>query len=274
MKLNLDGAITGQDVPASGSLTHVNAAIETGSFRLTKLGLRGDLNEVLVRTWADEDSTVRPDIIVRIRDKSENDWQSPEDQVGTIVVGTADCVGTGTNWSRYIADGDDVSDVFALPWLVAQCDIFIDTAGTKVAASYTVVGTHDIQLDDPLATGEKLYVNPGPARPFVKGRIGDYIESDEGLHRISAVVTAYELELDWYPSAPSAGAYIPAQEIPAGGDDGDGHLVFGLGRGFDQVMIQVLMLPHDACDAVGAKIMGLELGYRSTGQEMETDNGG
>jgi len=271
VKLDLSGPITSLDKPATGRFY---GRIETGSFRLTALGVRGDLNEVLVRTWADPSSTVRPDIIVRTREASSDSWKSPEDAVGTIAVGAADCVGTKTAWSRFIAIGDDVTTDFTLPWLVDQCDVFIDTAGVKVAATFTKTGTYTVQLSAALATGEKLYVNPGATRPFVPKGIGDYIETNEGFHRITAVNTAYSLVLDWYPSAPTSGIYVPAQAIPAGGSRGDGHLVFGLGRGFDQVMLEILMLPHSACDAVGAKITDLELGYKSTGREMKSDEGG
>jgi hypothetical protein len=164
---------------------------------------------------------------------------------------------------------------YKLPWLVDQCKIYIeDGAGVQTLADYTKRGTHWIELDSALGASEKLYVNPGAVRPFVLGRVGDYILTQYGAHRISAVPNAYELELEWYPPVACSGTYVPAQEMPAGGAEGDGKLIVGLGRGFDRIMLQILVLPHENADATGAKITELELGYRPTGPELKTDAGG
>lgn len=361
-RLDLVGPITGIDEPTAGTTSRHRGDIQTGSFRLTALGARGDINEVLVRTWADPDATVRPDIAVLVREECEDDWQTDDQPHGRIVVFDGSVWGDDTAWSRYIVRGDteyeinvtvpelvfqaidveivhqviapDVPEIvfemldteiitgqddvkvnvpglifemidpkviytrtidvnvpeiafqaidcqidrmgfYELPWLVDQCDIFReDINGNRTPATYTKTGPRKILLDTPLEKFESLYVNPGPARPFVLGRTGDYIFTEYGAHRIINVPTASEVELDWYPPEQVEGFYVPAQEIPEGGCGGDGKLVFGLGRGFDQIMIQVLIIPHGAVDATGAKITKLELGYRPTGPEMKTDAGG
>ena len=361
-KLDLDGPITGQDEIVPGSISRQKANIVTGSFRLTALGGRGDINEVLVRTWADPDATVRPDIAVRVREECDDPWQTDDQPVGSIVVFNDSVYGEDTAWSRYIKRGAtervinvtvpkisftpidvdvvhnpeisvtvpaitftpidvdintgtsihvsvptikftpidcqviyqptinvtvpvlnftaidcfvDRGGFYELPWLVDQCAIYReDINGVRTLATYTKTGDRTIILATQLGSFESLYVNPGPARPFVKGRVGDYIFSEYGAHRITVVDTASGLELDWYPPVQVEGTYVPAQEIPEGGCGGDGSLVFGLGRGFDRLMIQVLIIPHGAVDAIGAKITGLELGYHPTGPEMKTDAGG
>lgn len=363
-KLDLDGAITGLDEPTAGSISRHRGDIQTGAFRMTALGVRGDINEVLVRTWADPEATVRPDIAVLTKEECEDSWQTDDRPTGTIWVFEDLVYGDDTAWSRYIVKGRadrhievsvpelelspiDVSvvhnpailvtvpppielspiDVFVqtgqgaiqvslpsviftpidcqvtsgqavhvtvavleftaidcivdrggfyeLPWLVDQCTIYReDFSGTRTLASYTKTAARSILLDTPLGEFESLYVNPGPSRPFVNGEVGDYIFTEYGAHRITAVNTASNVELDWYPPVQVEGTYVPAHEIPEGGCGGDGKLIFGLGRGFDRLMIQVLIIPHGAVDATGAKITGLELGYHPTGPEMKTDAGG
>jgi hypothetical protein len=114
-------------------------------------------------------------------------------------------------------------------------------------------------------------VNPGSVRPFVLGRVGDYILTSYGAHRVSSVNTCYDLELEWYPPEVVSGTYLPAQEIPEGGAEGDGKIIVGFGRGFDQMMIRIMLLGHGNVDADGAKITGIELGYKPTGPELKTD---
>ena len=166
-------------------------------------------------------------------------------------------------------------DYYELPWLVDQCKVYIeDNVGVKTLASYTKRGAHWIELTTPLGATENLWVNPGAVRPFVLSPVGDYIFTSYGAHRITAVNTAGDLELDWYPPASVEGTYVPAQAIPAGGDKGDGKLIFGLGRSFDQIMIQILVIPHSSVDATGAKITKIEVGYTPSGRELKTDAGG
>jgi photosystem II stability/assembly factor-like uncharacterized protein len=364
VKLDLDGPILGVDEVSSGDVKRYYGEIATGSFRVTAIGLRGSAEEVLVRTWADPDSTVRPDVAVMIREETEDEWETNDQPHGDITVFTDRVEGVGTAFSRYLDRGltervieattptvevtpvdakviyqggikastpsvevspvdalvyfGDQTEILAttpvaeiapvdaevthdkpisattpsievapvdaevhragwytLPWLVDQCKVYVEQiAGTRTLAPFTKVGKFELQLTTPLNPYESLYINPGAVRPFVLGRIGDYILTQYGAHRISAVNTAYQVELDWYPPAECAGTYLPAQEIPAGGDEGDGKIIVGLGRGFDQIMLRVLLLPHAACDATGAKITGLELGEMDTGPELKTDAGG
>lgn len=357
-KLNVDGPIVGNDQLTAAVTDRWEGEISTGSFRVTSIGLRGSCDEVLIRTWADPDSTTRPDLLIMVKEETEDDWKTDARPHGTINVTPTNVQGDGTAFSRYLARaqtqrtidvttedlvvaavnakvlsaihvttaaitvapglvlvqhgqdnlqigapdieiaalavdvdsgvGIDVttsaltvaaSSVFVhrngyykLPWLVSQCDIYIeDIDGNRTLASYTKIGDFEIQLSTPLTVWEGLYVDPGAVRPFVLGEVGHYILTSYGAHRISAVNTAYDLELDWYPPVPCVGTYIPAQEIPEGGAEGDGKIIVGLGRGFDQLMIRVLLIAHDDCDADGSKITGIELGYKPTGPELKTD---
>jgi hypothetical protein len=274
LELDLEAGITGIDDYGNSVTSRWTGELVTGEFRLEALGLRGQLNEVLVRTWADPDATSRPDLVVMMREESDEQWRAGDQSEGTITVGTSSCVGTGTAWSRILADGDDVEDTFDIPWLVESIKgVYRLTAGpVYTAASYTKTGAKQIQLDSALATGEQLYVDPGVARPFVRMAVSDYIETEEGFHRVATVQDAYNLTLDWYPSQERSGVHVPAQQIPVGGDEGDGRLVFGLGKGFDGLMLRILLIPRDSSDAVGAKITGLELGYTPSGKEMKTDD--
>jgi len=361
VKLDLDGPITGEDNIAGSSVERFVGDLKTGSFRVTSIGIRGDADEVLIRTWADPDSTTRPDIAVLIREETTDDWMTNDQPHGDITVFTDRVEGVGTAFSRYLDVGEssrvlnvttpeieleaidvtvhhkinvtvpeielEAQDVivqryqeamkvsvpeielepiavgithdkpigltipeiqleavdvqvtrggyYKLPWLVDQCRIYREAIdGTRTLATYTKASDYEIVLSSELGTFESLYVNPGAKRPFVLGRVGDYILTEYGWHRISAVNTAYEVELDWYPPAECSGTYVPAQEIPEGGDEGDGKVIVGLGRGFDQMQLRVVILPHDDCDATGAKITKIELGYTPTGKELKTDAGG
>jgi hypothetical protein len=279
VNLDLAGAITGKDEPSSGEVIHHYGDLQTGSFRLQTLGIRGDMNEVMVRTWADPDSTTRPDVAVLIREESDDEWQTDVDendpgQGFAITVDDTSVVGVKTTWSRYVHKGISAGEI-QIPWLVDQCDIYVENAQfDRTPAVYTKTTDFSITLDVELKEPQSLYVNPGPARPFVRGRVGDYIFTEYGAHRITVVNTAYDVELDWYPPEAVTGTYIPAQAMPEGGEWGDGKLIFGLGRGFDQIMLQVLIIPHGTVDATGAKITGLEVGYLPTGKEMKKDSGG
>lgn len=362
VKLDLDGPLTGIDEVSGGDVSRHYGDCQTGSFRVIGIGIRGECDELLVRTWANPDSTVRPDLAVMVREETDEGWLVNDQPEGDITVFTDRVRGVGTAWSRYIDiatkggeidvtipqleleavnvsishpkpidvtvpelhfEVDDVivyrgTDIpvtipeieleavdvsvthnppinvtvpeltleavdaqihragyYVLPWLVSQCKVYkVDLAGTRTLVPFTKTGTHELILTTPLTGFERLYVNPGAVRPVVLGRAGDYIFTSYGAHRISAVNTAYEVELDWYPPEEVTGTYIPAQEIPAGGKEGDGKVIVGLGRGFDQLMLRVLLLPHGAVDATGAKITGLELGYMPTGPELKTDAGG
>jgi photosystem II stability/assembly factor-like uncharacterized protein len=363
VKLDLDGPILGVDEVSSGDVKRYYGEIATGSFRVTAIGLRGSAEEVLVRTWADPDSTVRPDVAVMIREETEDEWETNDQPHGDITVYTDRVEGVGTAFSRYLQRGltERVIEMttpkvavrphnmrvihnfiqmtvpkvgarpfdmlvnhegqtnikittpkvavrpfdmeithdkpigmttpkvavrpfdmnvhrdgyYVLPWLVDQCKVYVEQiGGTRALAPFTKVGKFELELTTPLNPYESLYINPGAVRPFVLGRVGDYILTQYGAHRISAVNTAYQVELDWYPPAECSGTYVPAQAIPAGGAEGDGKIVVGLGRGFDQIMLRVLLLPHAGCDATGAKITGLELGEMDTGPELKTDAGG
>jgi len=256
--------------------------IVTGCFRMNQLGARGDLREILVRTTVDPDCDILPRIALGIKSEPDDDWKYSPDISGTIAVdGTMGTVtGTGTAFSNRIAHGDDVETDFVIPWLVEKITkaYTINTGTLAVTAvTYTKIGAREIQLAAPLAGGEDLYIH-AIGSPQVHGQAGDLLEFDDGsIWKIQEVDTATSLAMAWVSGLyVGAATYIPTKEMPAGDSYGDGKVILGVGKGFDQIMLRFIMVPgvpdQGTINPKFVKIKKIELGFEPTGPELKTDD--
>jgi len=274
-------AVTGIDDADLGEDGRFHADMITGCFRIQKLGIRGDLSEILVRTNCDPNSSSRPMVAVGIKAEPEDDWRYGGKAAGTIAVdGVAVTItGTGTAFTNTIAAGDGASTVFDIPWLVEKATRVYwkqDAPGTtETDLAYTKSGARQITLALVLANGGDLIVEAGPYLPMVEGDVNDLLELEDGTILFISGITDYNSLTSGYIPGTYSGAaeYITAKEMPAGDAKGDGKLIFGLGEGFDQLMVRILMVPKESDDGKWAKITGVELGYRPTGKELKTDGG-
>ena len=138
--------------------------------------------------------------------------------------------------------------------------------------SYTKSAARKILLASVIPASEELYVH-AVGMPQVVGAAGDLVELTNGeLHVIDEIVDATtalctSLSNDYSGAA----TYIPSKEMPEGDEYGDGKLVFGLGKGFDQLMLRFIMVAGIDGDAKFAKIKRIEVGYEPTGPELKTD---
>lgn len=283
LDLQLHSGISGNDIVnvGPGGLPFAGEVV-TGCFRMTQLGVRGDVREILVRTNVDPEGDILPRLAIGIKSEPEDDWSYSPDVAGTIEVdgGAGTAAGTGTAFSNMIAYGDDVSTDFEIPWLVEKITrAYTRNVGTEVITntSYTKIGAREIQLPAPLASTDQLFVYAIGA-PQVYAQVGDLLELDDGSFRkISDVVSALVLQVDNVPADYlDAATYIPTKEIPAGDSYGDGKVIFGIGKGFDQIMLRFIMVPGIPGEGNTypkfAKIKKIEIGYEPTGPELKTDS--
>jgi photosystem II stability/assembly factor-like uncharacterized protein len=278
LDLQMASGITGFD--GADGLTEIPFAGDmiTGCFRMTQLGKRGEIREILVRTTCDPDATIRPRVAIGVKSEPEDDWRYSPPTAGTIAAdgSTGILEGTGTAFSNKIAEADGVTLAYDIPWLVEKIT-HVYTKHTitnvKTTAAYTKTGARQITLAAVIPANQELFVH-ARGLPYVRGEEGDLVELTNGqIHVIDEIVSATEAICSSLPpDYDGAATYIPAQEMPAGDSYGSGKLTFGLGQGFDQVMLRFIMVAGIEGDAKYAKINRIEVGYEPTGPELKTDD--
>jgi len=244
---------------------------------MTALGIRGDMREIRVRTTCDIDATVRPRVAIGIKSEPTDSWKYSPPVAGTFVADghIGEIIGTGSAMSNKIAEADGVTTDYDIPWLVEKVTrVYTRHTVTEelTTALYTKIGARQIRLDAVIPADEELFVY-AIGVPQVVGADGDLVELENGeLHIIDEILSATRASctslLDDYSGAAT---YIPAKEMPEGDAYGDGELTFGLGKGFDQLMLRFIMVAGIEGDAKFAKIKKIEIGYEPTGPEMKTD---
>jgi hypothetical protein len=278
LEFQMDRGITGLDVLSYETPWH--SEVVTGCFRLTQLGIRGELKKLVFRTNVDPDATVRPWLAVGVKSEPEDDWVYSPTPAGTVTVDGPNqfITGVGTNWTSLVGLGDDVTTDFDVQYLVEKITkamIYDELAVTWTTTTFTKAAARKIRLPSPLAAGEYLHVwgQGAPARREPKNDIlelsdGRMIVMDEPLEE--GVTTAL------FPYIPDdyddTATHIPTYEFPAGDENGDGKIVVGIETGFDQIMLRFIMLSANG-DFKYAKIKKIEFGFEPTGAELKTDDG-
>ncbi len=228
------------------------ATLETGELRVVEEGNKGRLMEIRIRTSAD--GTIMPGLVGAIKSLDDSDWTWLGDSTGTISVTDAACTGTGTAWSNCLGLGDDTATVFGVPAPPGVCRVYRDSALLESGTDYTE-GSSSITLSSPLLTGEKLYAY-WPGEPVVRAKVGDYIRTSEGFHRIETIPTATSCTLEWYPETTVTGYHCYGRALTTG----ESKLAdLPVNRTFNTIQVKIVIVPRLTSDMTYCLIDGIEL---------------
>ena len=263
---------TGNDITGKDKAEdYWHTLVETGELYPVPEGNKTSLKHIIIRTYSGVNSEAdRPRVAVKWRSLEDTAWKSAGDTVGTATMTTSALTGSGTAWSTTIAAGDDVEDTFTLPCLASQARVYIDSTLKVSGTDYTESGK-DITLSSALATGETLYAY-WENYPEVKVQVGDFFESSEGFHRVTAITNSTTITCDHYLSAGSETVtHIPAAQIP----DSDGETKLGLNGLVEGVRLRIYIIPHyGATDApTVVKLTGLTIGHIPMGRKILSATG-
>jgi hypothetical protein len=263
-ELSAGSAITGTDERESTGIydTYWYGKYRTGELYPAGEGNKAALKHAIVRTYADVSaSTHCPDVAIGVRSNEDSGWHyGGQDTTGTIALTTSTtATGTGTVWSNTIyTEAGAGTTVHTLPWQATQCQIYIDSTLQVLGTDYTITDTKQITLGSAMSMAEVLYAYSNNA-PEIKIKAGDYIESDEGFHRIASIESATSLTLvRGLASGTSSGTHYPAQQMGAG----DYELKLGINKLVEGVQFQIHIFPRDnAAAPTVAKVTGITIGY-------------
>lgn len=272
-ELSPGSALTGVDERSSDATydTYWYADYQTGELYPAGEGNKASLKHAVVRTYTDvSDSTYCPDVVVGVRSNEDSAWHyGGQDTTGTIALSASGlgttATGTGTAWSNTIyTEAGAGTLVHTLPWQATQCQIYIDSTLQVLGTDYTISDTKEITLTGAMSNAEVLYAYSNNA-PYIEIKAGDYIESDEGFHRIASIESATSLTLvRGLDSGTSSGTHYPAQQMGAG----DYELKLGINKLVEGVQFRILVFPRDNASApTVAKVTGITIGYVEAGRK-------
>jgi hypothetical protein len=232
---------------------HWYSTLETGEIRLVQEGQKASIYGVDLHTSIESNAYFNeaPDAIVQmigvgdVDDSGDEKWTTGGDSNGTISVTTALCSGTGTAWSTLIDYGDGATVAFTTQAAAAKCRVYLGSTAQVLDTDYTITGTKQITFTSAPSDGTSVIAYwTGEPRIIVKA--GDYIETSYGLHRITAITTATQMVLEWFPPATAVGTHLPAQQLSAG----EAETQFGLRGTSDRVRFKIHFIPRTHPDSV------------------------
>ena len=256
-------AITGLD----NSEDYWYTLFETGEVYPVPEGQKTSLKHFIARTYSDGGDD-RPRLAIKYRSLEDTGWKTTGDTVGTATMTTSALTGSGTAWSTAI--GADSGASFTLPWQGIQVRLYKDSTLLTVTTDYTISG-NDITLLVALTNGQTLYAYSSNY-PEVKVVVGDFFESTEGFHRVTAITNATTITLDHYLSSGSETvAHIPSTQLP----DGDGEVKMGINGLVEGMRLKLYLIPeYGASDAPSVvKLTGLTIGHIPMGRKILSATG-
>jgi hypothetical protein len=264
-RIGLGYIITGID--SFGSLStykqRFHGELQTGEVPITQDGSKTSVKEAWLRTYTLDDSG-SPAYIIQARATDELTWADSGDKNGTITVDPVSCTGSSTAWSNVVLWGNGSTTAITLPCLATQARVFIGTNGVETATTaYTVTGVREITMTSAPSTSQYIAVY-WDNEPYIRMRVGDFIETSEGFHRILSINTATDLTLDWYPHEERTGYHRPAKKQGSG----DWETVLGLNHSVDAMQFRFLIFPRKVTaaspliDVVGYSIVHVPGGPR------------
>jgi hypothetical protein len=135
-----------------------------------------------------------------------------------------------------------------------------------VTTDYTISG-NDITLLVALTNGVTLYAYWENYPEHSKVSAGDFFESTEGFHRVTAITNATTITLDHYLSTGSETVtHIPSTQLP----DGDGEVKMGINGLVEGVRLQLYLIPEYGASAAPSvvKLTGLTIGHIPMGRKI------
>lgn len=279
--LSTGDAITGKDAfsGTSADEEYWYATLETGEVYLVPEGQKTSIKHIIVRTYCDGTAGTNPHLLVDVRSIEDSDWSNRGDGFGTITVTTDACTGDGTAFSHLVGRAGDEVDgsevTFTCPAPPAR--VYLETGGTytlQVLGTHYTVSGNDITFTAAPGAGNNLYVY-WDNYPEVKVSVDDFIETTEGLHRITAVNVAGDagtadedthLTLDHYLSTGSdaTATHHPAVQVP----NGQGEVKIGLNKLTEGCRIRIRIVPETGGDATVLKITSLAIGHEPCGKKV------
>jgi len=275
-ELSLGDVIGGSDLIGTNT-KYWNADIQSGQLFITNEGEKATIKHVIVNTYADTDTTP-PDVMVMVKSLEDSSWYDKGDTTGTIAATTGTTwVGTGTAWSNLIGragtEVDGVETKFVLPCLAKKARVYLEsgstytlqTAGTDYTIDPDGDNVKEIGFTAAPANTKNLYAF-WDSEPEVVVAVGDYIETDEGFHRITAINTATSITVDHgLDSGTSTGTHHPAAQM----GDGDSTIKLGINKLVEGCQIRIVVVPRGGTGAPSVvKITGISIGYIPAGKKI------
>jgi hypothetical protein len=231
-----------------------------------------------------------PDIVVEVKSLEDSVWSGPRDPLldGSITVTTSACTIDSstppTAMSNILGTANGTAITYDLPWPAANCRVYTKTGSTytpctlvtstpTVVNTYQITGTQEIKV---MGTNAHVVYCFCENEPFIKTAVGDYVESDEGMHRINSITNYYTAVLDRYKATGSdTCTQYAAAQMPVG----HGQVKIGVNKLVEGVQLRVFVLPRHgtgttATQPTVAKITGISLGYIPLGEKILEATGG
>jgi hypothetical protein len=265
--------------------------VQSGVVFFAPEGIKVGLKSVIIYTYTDTTvATNNPDVIVEVKSLEDSGWNGPRDLAaeGHITVTTSACTldstGPPSAFSSLLGTASGAVQTFDLPWLAKNVRVYTETGGTYTSCSlvtseptaanqYQVSGTQEIKVFG--TNGHSIYCYC-ENEPAIVVESGDYVESDEGLHRISSITNYTTAALDRYKATGSDTdcIHLSAEQMPAG----EGQIKIGVNRLVDGVQFRLRVAPRHGSGVSSqptvAKIIGISFGYMPTGERLVAATGG
>ena len=292
-ELSPGDGITGIDsLYESGDDHYWYGQFDTGNIFIEQEGIKCALKHVIIHTYTDAavGETDMPDIIVEVKSLEDSLWNGPRDPLldGSITMTTSACTidssSPPTAMSNILGTANGAAITYDLPWPAANCRIYTYTGGTYTVCTlvtstptavktYQITGTQEIKV---MGTNGHIVYCFCENEPFVKTTAGDYVESDEGFHRINSITNYCATVLDRYKATGTdTCTQYTAEQMPVG----HGQVKIGINRLVEGVQLRVMVMPRHGTGTTDtqptvAKITGISLGYIPLGEKILEATGG
>ena len=290
-QLSTGEKITGKDYSTNSVYDTWCGNFETGNIFIVDEGVKVALKHVIIHTYTDAASVGdNPDIIVEVKSLEDSDWHGPRDNEidGAVTVTTSACTIDSSDppsaLSNLLGTANGTAITYNLPWIAANCRVYtysstytactLVTTTPDAANEYQITGTQQIKVYG--TNGHSVYCFCDN-EPSVKVGAGDYIETDEGFHRINSVTSYVAAVLDKYKSSGSDtdAVHYTAEQMPIG----HGQVKVGINKLVEGVQLRIYILPRHGTGTTDiqptiAKITGISLGYIPLGEKIVEATGG
>lgn len=261
--------------------------IETGNLFNEKFpeGIKIALKHIIVHTYTDSSTvTYNPDIVIEVKSVEDTAWSGADDILAdsaiTISSTTASLSDSTppTAFSNVLGTADETAQTYNLPWIAANCRIYTKTGSTYTACTlvtsapdavneYQITGTKQIKVYG--TTGHTIYCFC-ENEPVVKAKVGDYVETTNGLLRITAITDYNTATLYSNRDNGLTGSHIYSEQIPVG----SGKVKVAINKLVEGCKLRIRVVPRVGGEATIVKITGISLGYVPLGEKILEATGG
>jgi len=264
-QLSTGSTITGIDewTANAGDDTYHNVDLQSPEVYIAPEGSKTGMKHIIARSYTDgTDTDTNPILVVQCKSLEDTAWHDNGDSNGTITVTDSVCTGSGTAWSNII--GAFGGTVYTTPCLATQARIYVGSSAKTLGTDYTITGTKQITFGS--VTGDTVYAY-WENQPEIVVEVGDFIQTTEGWHRITAVNSATSLTLDHYMSSGQTDATATHHHgtvFPVG----DGEVKIGISKLVEGVKLRFLIFHRPDGDATVTKLTGFSVGHIPAGEKI------